>query len=192
MMAITLNGLAKGELRELFDQISEFELQSGQIEPTWFSIGGVSAFPVLARDGSGGVFVAPPGAAHVVYATSAGQAGIVACDFEALIRLIVLRPNWIDILHYSAKGDLSEMRRADAWFEPQQLEDEELVETRDALTKALGFSQRDDVVGALHETLTTAHLDIRIYDHPAESLFGRFTIDDNPFYRRQSQLGGQR
>jgi hypothetical protein len=184
-MTITLNDLADGDLRGLFDQIGEFELESGQIEPTWFSIGGVSKFPVVARDGSGGLFVTPPGAAHVVYATSEGQAGVVARDFEALVRLIVLRPNWIDILRYSAKGSLAEMRRADAVLE-EQLEDEELVEARNALITALGFAQSDDVVGALHETLTTVNLDIRIYDHPAESLFGSYTIDDNPFYRDRS------
>jgi len=183
-MAITLNDLASGELRELFDHIGAIELESGQIEATWFSIGGISNFSVVARDGGGGVFVTAPGAAHVVYATSEGQAGVVARDFEALVRLIVLRPNWIDILKYAAKGNLSEMRRADAWFEQENLEDEELVETRNALINALGFSLSDDIVGALHETLTTVSLDVRIYDQPAESLFGRFTLDDNPFYRR--------
>ncbi len=69
-MAITLNDLASGELRKLFDQIGEIELESGEIESTWFSIGDVSRFSVLARDGAGGVFVTAPGAAHVVYATS--------------------------------------------------------------------------------------------------------------------------
>ncbi len=59
-----------------------------------------------------------------------------------------------------------------------------MVETRDALIEALGFSQSDDVVGALHETLTTVNLDIRIYDRPAQTLLGSFTLDDNPFYRR--------
>jgi len=185
-MAITLDDLASDERRELLNRIGEIELESGQIEPTWFSIGGVSDFPVFARDGAGGLFVMAPGATHVVYATSEGQAGVVARDFEALVRLIVLRPRWRDILKFAAKGNLSEMRRADAWFEQENFEDEELVETRNALVKALGFSQSDDVVGVLHEMLTTVDLDIRIYDQPAESLFGRFVLDDNPFYRRST------
>src|SRR5262245_15808867 len=160
-MAITLNELASGELRDLFDQIGEIEFESGQIEPTWFSIDGVSSFPVIARDGGGGLFVTALSAPCVVYAASEGQAGVVARDFEAFVRLNVLRPNWIDVLKYSAKGSLSEMRRADAWFEQENLADEELVETRDVLIKALGFSESDDVVEALHEALTTANLDIR-------------------------------
>ncbi len=51
-MAITLNDLASGELRKLFDQVAAIELESGAIESAWFSIGEISnsqSLPVTAQ-----------------------------------------------------------------------------------------------------------------------------------------------
>jgi hypothetical protein len=100
------------ELTEQVSAISEFEFELGQIEPTWFSIDGVSAFPVMARDGSGGIFVVTRSSPHVLYCTSEGAAGVIAHDLDGLLTLVVMCPYWHDVLHYSGMGKLHEMRRA--------------------------------------------------------------------------------
>jgi hypothetical protein len=57
------------------------------------------------------------------------------------------------------------------------------VSARELLRKRLGLGDPGDIVGALHKAVST-QVDIRdLWDAPADSLFGRFTIDDNPMLR---------
>jgi hypothetical protein len=80
-------------------------------------------------------------------------------------------------------GKLYEMRRAAAILEAAWLEDEEdHATTRELLLAKLGLSAPRDLVGTLHELISGS--DVKVIapgGQPTESLFGRFTIDDNPF-----------
>jgi hypothetical protein len=175
--------VADAELTEQVSAISELEFERGQIEPTWFSIDGISVFPVMARDGSGGVFVITPSSPRVLYCTSEGAAGVIAHDLDGLMTLVVMCPYWYDVLHYSGMGKLHEMRRAAAILEAAWLEDDEdHATTRELLLAKLGLSAPRDLIGTLHELISGS--DVKVIapgGQPAESLFGRFTIDDNPF-----------
>ena len=91
------------------------------------------------------------------------------------------------MLKYSRNGNLEEMRRAVAFLESSWVEEEEeFAEAREFLTSELGISAQPDLVGALHRAVSTP-IDIRFHGQPAEPLFGRFTIDDNPFFRMRSE-----
>lgn len=80
-------------------------------EEPWFTIDGVESPRQIGSDGSGGAFVLLP-SQNVLYVSPDGRAGIIAESFEAFIQLVVARPYWLDILKFSAGGDLQEMRRA--------------------------------------------------------------------------------
>jgi hypothetical protein len=149
-------------------------------------VDGAKDFSAIARDGSGGLFVVTPSSPRIIYASSEGQAGVIADDLASLVTLIVTCPYWQDVLKYSRNGDLEEMRRAMPSLESSWVgEEEEFAEAREFLTSELGISAPPDLVGVLHRAVSTP-IDIRFHDQPAESLFGRFTIDDNPFFRMRS------
>jgi hypothetical protein len=184
-MVITLQQLAaKPEVCEALGAVCDLYPESGAVEPTWIHLAGESYFPVLARDGAGGMFVTIP-SGQVLYASSEGAAGVLADDLAQLVALHVKGPYWRDLLKYSRNGDLAEMRRAaplleDVWLE----DDEDNAASREFLMSELGLTGSGDWIGALHHCLAHASLDLRgTDDQPAESLFGRHTIEDNPGFR---------
>ena len=61
-------------------------------------------------------------------------------------------------------------------------DEEAFAEAREFLTSVLGISEPPGLIGALHRVVSTK-IDIHRPDRPADSLFGRFTIDDNPTFR---------
>jgi hypothetical protein len=154
---------------------------------SWITIDGSTDFSVIARDGTGGLFLVTPLSPRIVYASSEGEAGVIADDLEALMTLIVTCPWWQDLLKYSGKGDSAdEMRRAAPFLESSWIgEEEEFAVAREFLTSGLGIAEPRDLIGALHGAVTTP-IDVRFHGQPATPLFGRFTIDDNPFYRRRT------
>src|SRR5262245_8683491 len=66
--------------------------------------------PLAGEAAGGSYFLCPNGS--VLYASSEGQAGLIAADLTEALELIVFVPYWRDCLKFSAGGDLDEMRRA--------------------------------------------------------------------------------
>jgi hypothetical protein len=162
----------------------DFRVETDPREPVWFSVDGAASIERLGRDGSGGAFVRLAGSPRVLYVSSEGGAGIVAADLDAFVALMVACPYWRDLLRYSGDGKLDEMRRAAPVLESAILDEEEnLEEARDFLVSELGLEEPDDPVGGLHRAVSTAAVVVRAPDgNPCTSLFGRFTIDDNPMF----------
>jgi hypothetical protein len=186
-MAVSLSDItANPEIQEKIFSICDVDTVVDASEPTWFTVDGAADFSVIARDGSGGLFVVTPSSARVIYASSEAAAGAIADDLVSLMTLIVTCPYWHDVLKYSRNGSLEEMRRAAPFLESSWLGDEEeFAEAREFLISELGIAEPPDLIGALHRAVST-RIDIRGPDGPAESLFGRYTIDDNPFFRMRS------
>jgi hypothetical protein len=189
VMALSLNDIAaNAEIQQKIFSICDIDIVVGSSEPAWITIDGAADFSVIARDGTGGLFIVTPSSPRIVYASSEGQAGVIAADLESLLALIVTCPHWQDLLKYSGKGESAqEMRRAAPFLESSWIgDDEEFAEARAFLTSELGISEPPDLVGALHRAVSTP-IDIRFHGQPATPLFGRFTIDDNPFFRMRSE-----
>ena len=187
-MAITLSDIAtSAEIQEKIFSICDIDTVVDASEGAWITIDGARDFSAIARDGTGGLFIVTPSSRRVVYASSEGQAGVIADDLESLMALIVTCPYWQDLLKYSGGGESAqEMRRALPFLESSWIGDEEeFADARQFLTSELGISEPPDLVGALHRAVSTP-IDIRFHGQPATPLFGRFTIDDNPFFRMQS------
>lgn len=150
-------------------------------EELWFTIDGVDSPRQIGSDGSGGAFVLLP-SQNVLYVSSEGRAGIIAADFEAFVQLVIARPYWLDILKFSAGGDLAEMRRAAGALEAT-LEDD-VNEAREEIRGGLDLPETDDPVGALYEAVAASDAVVRATDgSPFTTLFNRFSIDSNPMLR---------
>ena len=184
-MAISLSDIAaNADIREKIFSICDIDIAVGASEAAWITIDGATDFSVIARDGTGGLFIVTRSSPRVIYACSEGEAGIIADDLVSLMTLIVTCPYWQDLLKYSGKGESAdEMRRAAPFLESSWIgEEEEFADAREFLASELGISAPHDLVGALHRAVSTP-IDLRFHGQPAKSLFGRFTIDDNPFFR---------
>jgi hypothetical protein len=168
------------ELSWTFDFVAELQPR----DPPCFSVDGGTKFRLIGRDGAGGQFAELADGA-ILYASSEGQAGIIASGFEEFIRLLIALPHWRDVLKFSAGGQLDQMRRAATALESSGLgEEEELAEARALLKAVLSLTDPDDPVGTLHRAVSAAGVTIRDpYGNSCMSLFNRFTIDDNPLLR---------
>ena len=152
-------------------------------EEPWFTIDGVESPRQIGSDGSGGAFVLLP-SQHVLYVASEGRAGVIAGSFEAFIQLVVARPYWLDILKFSAGGDLQEMRRAADALEATRDDEDDINEAREEIRAGLDLPEADDPVGALYEAVAASDAIVRATDgSPFTTLFNRFSVDNNPMLR---------
>lgn len=152
-------------------------------EEPWFTIDGVESPRQIGSDGSGGAFVLLP-SQNVLYVSSEGRAGVIADNFEAFIQLVVARPYWLDILKFSAGGDLQEMRRAADALEATLDDEDDVNEAREEIRRQLDLPEPDDPVGALYEAVAASDAIVRATDgSPFTTLFNRFSIDNNPMLR---------
>jgi hypothetical protein len=175
--------IANAEAVEKLSLTADFELETDAAQPFYFTIDGVTDVARLGRDGAGGDFVQLLPSQRVLYASSEGQAGVVAADVEEFVGLLVACPYWRDILKYSADGNLEQMRRAAAALERTYEDDEDVEEAREFFSSQFGLTPPADPVGALHRGAASGVV-VRTRDGvPCMSLFNRFTIDDTPFLR---------
>jgi len=153
--------------------------------PLWFTVDGARDMTVIARDGSGGAFVTLPSSPRVIYASSEGEAGVVAQNVEEFVTLIVVCPYWRDLLTYSGGCRLEEMRRAAPVLEAFWLDvSDDRGALRERLIAAIGVIPPDDVVGLLFGNVTTQLTIAHAEDgSPLQPLFGSYTIDRNPMLR---------
>jgi hypothetical protein len=173
---------ANGDVAERLSA-SDFTLESGDHEPGWFSIDGVDDVRQIGSDGSGGAFVLLP-TGNVLYASSEGRAGTIARNFEEFVRLIAACPYWLDVLKFSAGGDIDEMRRAADALEAVLDDEDDVNEARDLVRTRLGLPEADDPVGALYAAVAESATIVRAGDgSPFTTLFNRYSIDDNPMLR---------
>jgi len=155
-------------------------------EPLWCTVDGANRFVSLARDGSGGRFVAVPPSPRVIHASSEGQAGVVGQTVDEFIILSVTCPYWRDLLKFSGGGRLEEMRRAQPALERYWLDDvEDSGPTRTFLMSAIGITRPDDIVGLLYRNITTPVSIVHAEDgYRLEPLSGKFTVDINPMIKQ--------
>jgi len=152
-------------------------------EEPWFTIDGVESPRQIGSYSSGGAIVLLP-SQNVLYVSSDGRAGIIAESFEAFIQLVVARPYWLDILKFSAGGELQEMRRAADALEATLEDEDDINEAREEIGSALDLREADDPVGALYEAVAASDAIVRATDgSPFTTLFNRFSIDSNPMLR---------
>jgi hypothetical protein len=168
---------AQGEVVAWFGSL---DVSFAADEEPWFTIDGIESPRQIGSDASGGAFVLLP-SQHVLYVSSEGRAGIIAESYEAFIQLVIARPYWLDILKFSAGGDLKEMRRAADALEATLDDEDDVNEAREEIRERLDLPEANDPVGALYEAVAASDAIVRATDgSPFTTLFNRFSIDNNP------------
>lgn len=168
---------------EVVAWLGSFDISVAPDEEPWFAIDGIETPRQIGSDGSGGAFVLLP-SQDVLYVSSEGRAGIIADSFEAFVQLVVACPYWLDILKFSAGGDLAEMRRAADALEATLDDEDDINEAREAIRDGLDLPEADDPVGALYDAVAASDAIVRATDgSPFTTLFNRFSIDSNPVLR---------
>jgi hypothetical protein len=172
--------LVNSKVCELLARAFDFAVSIERDAKTWFAVDGAERIDVIARDGSGGVYVTFPQSPHVIYAASDGEAGVIAANVEEAVALVTTYPYWRDLLHSSGNGSIGKMRRAARRLEAAaqgDLEDQEdLDQLRITIRSALGLAESKDLITALHQCAASSDVIVRAKDGwPCKSLFGRFT-----------------
>jgi hypothetical protein len=184
-MTIAMDALrANQEVQDRLAGPFDFRVATDPREPVWFSVDGAESIELIGENGAGGAFVRLEGSPRVLYVSSEGEAGIIAANLDAFVRLIVACPYWRDLLTFSGNGNLDEMRRAAPVLDGATLDEEDdLDEARAFLIAELGL-EPDDPVGALHRAVSTSDVVVRAPDGTpcAPLAFGRSTIDENPMF----------
>ncbi len=163
--------------------LGSFDVSLTPDEEPWFTIDDIESPRQIGSDGSGGAFMLLP-SENVLYVSSEGRAGIIAESFEAFVQLVVARPYWLDILRFSAGGDVAEMRRTADALEAALDDEHEINEAREEIRSALDLPEADDPVGALYEAVAASDAIVRATDgSPFTTLFNRFSIDNKPMLR---------
>ena len=134
-MAITWRDVAaNADIRDKMFLICDIDTAPEEGVPDWITVDGKADAFAVARDGAGGLFLITPTSPRIIYASSEGEAGVIAEDLESLMTLIVTCPWWQNLLTYSAAGSLAEMRRAAPVLEASWLgEEEEFAAAREFL-----------------------------------------------------------
>lgn len=168
---------------EVVAWLGSFDVSFAPDEERWFVIDGIERPRQIGSNGAGGTFVLLP-SEDVLYVSSEGRAGIIAGTFEAFVQLVVARPYWLEILKFSAGGDLAEMRRAADALEATRDDEDDINDAREAIRDALDLPEADDPVGALYDAVAASDAIVRATDGcPFTTLFNRFSIDSNPMLR---------
>ena len=186
-MPLDVNALiaANDEVAQRLAWTFDYRLDLQAHDTDWFTVDGMDKYQCIGREGAGGVYIELPDK-RILYASSEGEAGVIADDFHAFIQLIVSHPYWRDLLKFSGGGKLSEMRRAAIAMEAFTLGDvEDLTEAREFVIAELALDEPEDAIGDLHRAVSASALSVRSrWDgNPASSLFNRYTIDNNPMLR---------
>lgn len=151
---------------------------------------------LIATDASGGEFALCDARSlperPLLYASSEGQAGIIARSLERGLSVIIDLPFWEDCLKFSGRGQLAEMRRVVPLAEADLVaQSPHIALSRHTLRALFGLSPFPDSVEELHSAVVelSPHYPVcSADDWQFESLFGRFTVVQNGEWRRRLNL----
>ena len=145
----------------------------------------------IAGDFTGGKFYLCGNAGSVrpvLYASSDGDAGVVATDLREALALIVGFPYWRDCLGYSADGDLDAMQSAAVFLGRDLIANRPTIaveQSRIAESLRLTLEPPSVLVARLHSVVKNAGPDFTFIDDTGEygGLFGPFPPSRNKFWQ---------
>lgn len=184
------------DARRILEADFDFRVLPSPPESSLFRLRNGTGHEEIGADGSGGEFVlcdaGSLGARPLLYVSSEGQAGVIAQSLEKGLSLIVDLPYWKDCLHFSAGGQIAEMRRVVSLSEDDLIaRTPHIPLSRQAMRKLFGLSSVSD---SLEELQTSVHELSPLYPVCSpdgwqfEPLFGKFTAMSNGEWRRRLQL----
>lgn len=150
-----------------------------------------ASLEVIAGDGTGGTFFLTGERASnrpVLYASSEGEAGIIARSLSEALELMVGFPYWRDCLGYSNNGDIETMQAAAVLLQGDLLRnhpDADLEQTRAAAFAGIERKPVPVLVRQLHAAVSSAGPDFVFSDATGEygGLFGPFEPSRNHMWQ---------
>ncbi|MCX5318080.1 hypothetical protein [Streptomyces sp. NBC_00154] len=141
----------------------------------------------IAGDFTGGMFYlcgTTDNPRPVLYASSEGDAGIIATDLSEALALVVGFPYWRDSLKYSAGGDLDAMESATAFLCRDMIVNRPAIGTEQSWTAeslCVPLETPSVLVARLRAAVKSAGPDFAFIDETGEygSLFGPFSPSRN-------------
>lgn len=184
------------EARRILADDFYFEPVPPSTPSSLFQFGDGTSFELVGIDGAGGEFALCESrslpARPLLYASSEGQAGILARSLESGLSILVDLPYWHDCLKFSGGGLLAEMRRVVPLSESDLIaENPQIVSSRGAVRTVLGLAQIPDSVQALHAALTELSPLYLVFGPDGsqfDPLFNTFTVSSNPEWRKRLDL----
>jgi hypothetical protein len=184
---------ASSDARRILEDDFDFLPVTSSTPSSLFQFRNATSYEPVGADAAGGEFVLCECGTRptrpLLYASSEGQAGIIAPSLQDGISIIVDLPYWHDCLKFSGRGQLAEMQRVVPLAESDLLADRpQIASSRQDLRALLGLSQLPDPVRMLHAAVTelSPHYAVSGPDGwPFESLFNTFTVSSNPEWRRR-------
>jgi hypothetical protein len=181
------------EIRGLLEKEFDFRPLRTPAASRLFRLGADDTFELIATDASGGEFAicqsSKASGRPLLYVSSEGQAGIVACSLEEWLSTMVAIPHWHDCLKFSGGGKLDEMRRVFPFSEAEALQDSPQLESiRKKLRARLELPILTDPVHSLFAAITELSPIFSVLGSdgtPFDGLFNKFTVLSNPTWRRQ-------
>jgi hypothetical protein len=152
----------------------------------WFTIEPANPYDVVARDGTGSLFLLFTREQRVIYITSEGQAGVIASNMREAIRMMVALPNWRDLLQFSGGGRIEEMRTSAAFFGPKYLADNPELSKAQAFVKdRLNVVDLEEPIAVLHHAVSERGKGIAIYAKDRSEFQTLFGTDTTAEYRKR-------
>ena len=184
------------EARKILADDFDFEPVPPSTTSSLFQFNDGTSFELVGIDSTGGEFALCERRSlptrPLLYASSEGQAGVLARSLESGLSTLVDLPYWYDCLKFSGGGLLAEMRRVVPLSESDLIaENPQIVSRRGALRTILGLAQIPDSVQALHSALTELSPLYLVFgpdDSQFDPLFNRFTVTSNPEWRERLEL----
>lgn len=124
----------------------------------------------------------------VLYASSEGQAGLIADTLGEALELVIGLPYWRDCLKYSGSGNLEIMTTAAAYLQRDlvdQIPDIALRQSEAANVLSLEVAPANVLLARLHAAVSRSVPDYVLTDETGEyeGLFGAFQPDRSPRWR---------
>lgn len=147
------------DVRAALGDTFDFYVTDTPPDHDWFLIDGEESPRVIARKGSGCVYVLHGADDRLGFISSEGQAGIVAASLEDGLAMIVTIPYWGDLIGVPP-GDLADSLSD---LEEGTFSDAEILHEHRALVRRrLGLEERRDEPQRLHHAVTTLGWDFTV------------------------------
>ena len=189
---ITLQEIKKNP--ELVDMLAwpyDFDIEVDKLDKSWLQLDLDIGFDVIAREGSGGLYLAYGNMKieerPILYVSSEGQAGKIAQNLTELISMIITVPYWQDLLKFSGNGNLEEMIKTESFMKKEYAEDYPGIEkAQKEIAHQLNLNLLEKTIDYLHSSINSTDINVVADDGwKYETLFNSFKSSDNPTWNKK-------
>ena len=153
------------ELVDILAWPYDFDLEINELDTNWLNLDIDINFDVIAREGSGGLYLAYGNIKieerPILYVSSEGQAGKIAQNLTELIQLIITAPYWQDLLKFSGNGNLEEMIKTESFMKEEYDEDyPDIAEAQKEIATKLKLHLLEKPIEYLYSSVNSTDINV--------------------------------